>query len=288
MVGDGADPALGGAPVGKHGDVGSAEEALDLRVADVVREDVHAVFPGKGVDDALVLVEGAVGLSGDDQLVVVGQGAEGLQQDVQPLVFPDKAEEQKCLFGRIHAQRGGGLFPRHPFSEVGVQRMGQEDVGCVRAQGQQVFLHAVRHADEAGATVQEILGERFVKPVRLVGDDIVQRHHALAAAVTCDITQRRSEPAHPVLHDQKVRFPLADGAGGLDPGEGIDGVQDGLGLYRQGFVLRGDVLRLAGEEKVRVLAGEGEGLHNMTFSQPNQHTGVELGNAAPQGVETGQ
>ena len=44
---------------------------------------------------------------------------------------------------------------------------------------------------------------------------------------------------------------------------------------------------LSREKEVGILPGKGEGLYMIAFSQSNQHTCVELGNATPQGVEAG-
>ena len=143
VVRDGGNAALGGAPVGEDGHVGRGEEGLDLGIPDVVREHVHPVFPGKGVDDRPVLVEGTVRLAGDHELVVFRQVPEGLQEDVQPLVVPDQAEEQERLPRRVDAERLRGRLPRELFPEVGIERVGEQDVPGVGLQGEEVVRHAL-------------------------------------------------------------------------------------------------------------------------------------------------
>ena len=162
-------------------------------------------------------------------------------------------------------------------------------MGGVWTQLQQVFLHAVRHGHKAAAALQEIPGEGLVKPVGLVGDYIVQNGYAFASGMPGHIAQRGCKPAHPVLHHQQVGSPFPDGPCGFHVGEGIHGVQQGIGLYRRGLVFRGYVLRFSGKQEIGVLPrkGEGPGIKS-AFSQSLQQAGVELGNAAPKGVKTGQ
>ena len=136
MAGDGADPALGGAPVGKHGGIRYAEEIFHLGITDIVRKNKHALFPWQGINLCLVLVEGAIRLSGDHQLILFRQVPEGVQQDVQSFVVPDEPKEKQGFLLGVHAQFNGGFLPRQCGPEMGIDGVGKENVRRLGTQGQ--------------------------------------------------------------------------------------------------------------------------------------------------------
>ena len=121
-------------------------------------------------------------------------------------------------------------------------------------------------------------------------NDIVQNGNHLAASShpACHITQRRGEPGHPVTDYQQVRFPVAYGPEGLAPGKRIGRIQQRNALYGYGLIVRADVLGLSREKHFRILPAEIERLDIVRAAQLVEQAGVELRNATPVGVETGQ
>ena len=79
MAGDGSDAALGSAAVRQHHGIGRRKIAFNLRVADIVQEQVHPVLARQGVDDFLIGGKRAVGLPCHYQLVILRQLPEGFQ-----------------------------------------------------------------------------------------------------------------------------------------------------------------------------------------------------------------
>ena len=135
MAGDGADSALGGAPVGKHGGIGHAEEGFYPGIRDIVGKDKNARFPGQGINLRLVFVERTIGLPGNDQLVVFRQVPEGIQQNVQAFVVPDEPKEKQGFLSGVHPQFACGFLPRKGRSKMGINGMGKEDMRRLGTQG---------------------------------------------------------------------------------------------------------------------------------------------------------
>ena len=152
-----------------------------------------------------------------------------------------------------------------------------------------VFPNAVEQVIFVAAG-QEILREGLVEEAGLVRDDVVEDGHGLAAVVHVarHVSQRGTEPRHPVPHDEQVGIPGTDGAGSTAVGERTSRIQESFGLYGYGFVVRCDILCLAREEEVRILPGEVEGLDIMMPAQFFEKVGVKLSYSPSVRVETGQ
>ena len=154
------------------------------------------------IDGAAVLAEIAVRLSGYNEIVVGGKGPEGIDKDIQPFVVAYKPEEQKIMPFARKPQALFGLGPVDPAPEVGVERVGENLARHGGLEGMQVGGHFVAHADAGFDAAQEPFGERLVKEMLLVRDNVVRYGKHLAAGFSGNAAQRRSEPRHPVAYYQ--------------------------------------------------------------------------------------
>lgn len=126
--GNGADSALGGAPVRKDDKVGGRKILPDFSVGDEIGENVNVLLRGRRLDLRRVFFEGTVGFSGYDKLETVIKEIERVKEDVQALVIPYQAEEQEGLPVRVQAEiPAAGLYVKRLAELVG-QRMRQDDM----------------------------------------------------------------------------------------------------------------------------------------------------------------
>ena len=199
----------------------------------------------------------------------------------------DEPEEEDVLPAVFQPQSLLRLQSRKLLSEMRVEGMVPHHEARIRPEAQKVRGNGVAHCHEAVTALEEILCERGIEETRFVGNHIVKDgdYPAAFSGVPRHIAQRRGEPGHPVSHYKDVRLPLPDFPGGGYPCQRVRRIQHGFAFHRDRLVLRRHVLRFPGEEDVRILPAEIEGLHNRRFAQFQIQIGIELGNSSPEGVK---
>ena len=169
--------------------------------------------------------------------------------------------------------------------------MGLQDIGLAGGQRQHVVEHGLAHRDATAALLEEPARERLVEELGFVGNHIVEDgdgRDATLAQLAGHHAQRGRQVAHPILHDHQVRLPRSNLAGGLAPVEGVGRVEHGFAVDGLGLVFRRDVLRLAREQEGRILPRKGKGLDGVFLRELFEEVGVELGDAAAEGIKGGK